>query len=129
MKDEIQKLNNRKATANKDIPAKILKNHNDTVAPYLKTIYENSKQFSDFPDGLKEADVTPVFKKDDNTNRENYRPVSILPTVSKIYERNICMIKFTRILGSFYHLIYVVLGKGIARNIVFQPWSKTGKSV
>ena len=99
MKDEIQKLNNRKATAYEDIPAKILKDHNDTVTPHLKTIYENSKEFSVFPDGLKEADVTPVFKKDDNTNKENYRPVSILPTVSKIYERNM------------YDQIYAYIGK------------------
>ena len=30
--------------------------------------------------------VTPLHKKDDNTNKENYRPISILPTISKIFE-------------------------------------------
>ena len=33
------------------------------------------------------ADVTPLFKKKDKTFVENYRPVSVLPTVSKIFER------------------------------------------
>ena len=40
-----------------------------------------------FPDRLKVADITPIFKKDDATNVKNYRPVSVLPAVSKIFER------------------------------------------
>ena len=36
---------------------------------------------------LKYADITPCFKKDDPTNKENYRPISILPTLSKVFER------------------------------------------
>ena len=33
------------------------------------------------------AQVTPIFEKDDTFLEKNYRPVSILPTLSKIYER------------------------------------------
>ena len=40
-----------------------------------------------FPENLKLADVTPIFKKKDETFVENYKPVSVLPTVSKILER------------------------------------------
>ena len=36
---------------------------------------------------LKLADVTPVFKKGDPTSVKNYRPVSVLPNVSKFFER------------------------------------------
>ena len=36
---------------------------------------------------MKLADTTPVYKKKDPTLVENYRPVSVLPTVSKIFER------------------------------------------
>ena len=35
---------------------------------------------------LKLANVSPVFKKKDNLDKVNYRPVSILPAISKIYE-------------------------------------------
>ena len=42
-----------------------------------------------FPDRLKLADVSPVFKNGDRNDKLNYRPVSILPTISKIYEANI----------------------------------------
>ena len=40
-----------------------------------------------FPDELKWADIIPVFKKGDRSKCENYRPISILPTISKIFER------------------------------------------
>ena len=38
-------------------------------------------------DSIKRAQVTPVFKKADTLSKENYRPVSILPCLSKIFER------------------------------------------
>ena len=40
-----------------------------------------------FPDDLKLADVSPIFKKEDSFKKENYRPVSILPHMSKVFER------------------------------------------
>ena len=36
---------------------------------------------------MKYAEVTPIHKKDDKTDKENYRPISILPNLSKVYER------------------------------------------
>ena len=36
---------------------------------------------------LKVADVIPVFKKEDPNNKANYRPISLLPIISKIFER------------------------------------------
>ena len=36
---------------------------------------------------MKYADVTPIHKKDDKTDKTNYRPISILPNLSKVYER------------------------------------------
>ena len=40
-----------------------------------------------FPSDLKVADVTPAFKKKPKTSKDNHRPISILPKISKIYER------------------------------------------
>ena len=40
-----------------------------------------------FASGLKLADIVPVFKKDDLTLVKNYRPVSLLPIISKVLER------------------------------------------
>ena len=40
-----------------------------------------------FPDDLKLAEVSPIFKKNDDLDKENYRPVSVLFNVSKVFER------------------------------------------
>ena len=40
-----------------------------------------------FPRQVKVADVIPVFKKEDPNNKANYRPISLLPIISKIFER------------------------------------------
>ena len=41
----------------------------------------------EFRDYLKQVNVSPIFKKDDSLDKENYRPVSILPLLSKVYEK------------------------------------------
>ena len=42
---------------------------------------------SPFPVSLKQADIKPIHKKDSRSDKENYRPVSILPNLSEIYGR------------------------------------------
>ena len=41
-----------------------------------------------FPDSLKVAQVTPIHKKNIPLNKSNYRPVSVLPILSKVYKGN-----------------------------------------
>ena len=40
-----------------------------------------------FPDDLKAAEASPIFKKNDDLQKENFRPVSVLPRMSKVFER------------------------------------------
>ena len=40
-----------------------------------------------FPDELELADIVPVFKKEDQIDKTNYRPVSLLPLILKIFEK------------------------------------------
>ena len=49
----------------------------------------HSFRTSEFPDPLKLAQVAPIHKKNNTLEKGNYRPVSILPVISKIYERSI----------------------------------------
>ena len=47
--------------------------------------YQREK--SNFSPSLKKANITPVSKRGDRNSKDNYRPVSILPNISKIFER------------------------------------------
>ena len=87
MEKELTRLNVNKATTFVNIPAKILKQNAEICTPYLKDIINLSMDNNLFPDSLKLADVTPIFKAIDSTLKKNYRPVSVLPTASKVFER------------------------------------------
>ena len=58
----------------------------DISADILQNLF-NMLSTGNFPDNMKLADITPVFKKKDPLKKENYRPVSILSAISKIFER------------------------------------------
>ena len=60
---------------------------NDISSVFLTQIYNASKDDHTFPETLKNADVVPIHKKEERTKKENYRPVSLLPIVSKLFER------------------------------------------
>ena len=55
----------------------------DTIAGMINNAIDKGT----FPDALKRGDVTPVFKKAEQLSKENYRPVSILSCLSKVYEK------------------------------------------
>ena len=83
---EILKLDSSKKVSG-NIPIKILKLAVDQVAPILTTCFNSIIKDCVFPDELKLADIIPIHKKNSSTNKENYRPISLLPTISKIFER------------------------------------------
>ena len=85
---EILNLNPKKPGTFGNIPTKMLKSSSEICSVALQNIW-NSEILGKlyFPNKLKLADITPVYKKKDPTLVENYRPVSVLPSVSKIFER------------------------------------------
>ena len=87
VKREINNLNSKKATPKGDIPVKILKWNSDIIAPALKECYNQSIKNAAFPNELKNTDISYVYKKKDRHDKSNYRPVSILPLLSKPFER------------------------------------------
>ena len=86
--NEIRKLDPKKASTGNDIPAKMLIESQDIVGDHLSKIYNISKEDHLFPHKLKLADVAPIHKKEDATLLKNYRPVSLIPVISKIFERD-----------------------------------------
>ena len=79
VRKEILNLTTKKATKNGDIPAKILKKSVDIYIKEITFIINGCTENGIFPDDLKLADVSPIFKKKDSFKKENYQPVSILP--------------------------------------------------
>ena len=53
----------------------------------LQRFFNQALSTGEFPSNLKNSDVTPVFKKKDLLNKENYRPVSVLPIILKVFEK------------------------------------------
>ena len=91
---ETTDLKNKKNSTFGNIPTKLLKEVSDICAPALNDICNNKiiTQKS-FPNNLKLADVTPVFKKEDASLLKNYRPVSVLRSYLKSM-KELCRSKF-----------------------------------
>ena len=83
----IKNINIQKASQESEIPNKIVKDNHDIFGPFIHKSLNQVIECSKFPKALKMANITPIFKKTERTDKNNYRPVSILPNLSKIYER------------------------------------------
>ena len=115
---DILKLETSKACQDTDIPTKIVKENADIFANVLVSSFNDSIEKSNFPSILKNASITPVFKKGDRNSKDNYRSVSILPNISKIFER--CILVNCSILWiSFCQNTNVVFAKVTAHNIIY----------
>jgi hypothetical protein len=69
------------------IPIRVIKDNIDLLAGPLSDFYNNCFELCIFPDQLKIARVLPIHKKGSTNNPNNYRPISLLPTLSKIFEK------------------------------------------
>ena len=84
---ELSHLNINKSTGCDEIPARFLKDASSEIKGVITYLINLSICKNEFPDELKYAKVKPLFKKNKKTEVENYRPVSVLSTISKILER------------------------------------------
>ena len=85
----LRNLDKKKKMPRNDIPAKIIKSHNDIFSYFIHHNFNNSLFSSIFLSELKKAGIIPIHKNKSKLDIENYRPVSILSVLCKIYER--CM--------------------------------------
>lgn len=82
----VMALKNKKSCGYDNIPTLVLKYIFDAIAEPLLFLVNLSLTEGIFPARLKKADIKPIHKKDDKLNVNNYRPVSLLITLSKIFE-------------------------------------------
>lgn len=87
VRDAINQLKNSPALDAYDLNANIIKSIKETLIPFLTRLFNLSVATSTFPDAFKLATVIPLFKSGEKGEISNYRPISILPVFSKIFEK------------------------------------------
>ena len=97
----INNINIKKATGADGIPAKIIKCSKSIIAPQITSILNMSTDQNVFPDKLKKAQVTPLYKKNDPLLKTNNRPVSVLCIFSKIFEKILEQQFFENIINAY----------------------------
>ena len=70
-----------------NIPTTILKSNVNILAPILSNLINKSLATGIFPKSLKRAKILPISKNKDKLDATNYRPISFLPIISKVYEK------------------------------------------
>lgn len=86
VRELIESINIKKSEGIDEIPLRILKIGADYAAEPIADIFNLSIMSGSFPSQFKRARIAPIFKKGHPTVSSNYRPISILPTLSKLLE-------------------------------------------
>ena len=85
----LKSLDVTKATGLDGNTPRILKTSAETVAPTLLEIINLSLINSQFPESFKLAKIKPIHKGGTKPDPSNYRPISVLPVISKIVEKHV----------------------------------------
>ena len=107
----VSKINIKKATGVDQISSKLLRAGAPVLNKHITTLVNNTIKTSVFPTRLKEAQVIPLHKKNDPLDKKNYRPVSILPTISKVYEM-VLSDQLTDLFENIFHTFLCAFRKG-----------------
>ena len=83
----IDKLKSKTSCGFDGISTKLLKMSKETLLKPITVIINQMITTGIFPDKLKISKIIPIYKKDDKTFFTNYRPISLLPTISKKFEK------------------------------------------
>ena len=83
----IDQLKPQKSSGYDDVSKHLIKELRDQITVPLSVIINKSIQEGTFPQMMKTEDVIPLFKSKDKLNKENYRPISLLLTISKLLEK------------------------------------------
>lgn len=83
----ISSLKYKNSSGYDEIPIKVIKSAKGHLSRILCHLINSSFISGIFPKQLKISKVIPIYKKNDDKSMSNYRPISLLPVVSKIYEK------------------------------------------
>ena len=106
----VKEMKMSKSTGLDNIDARTLKLVILDILPALTHVINLSITNLEFPDLWKLSKVIPLLKKDDPLNPKNYRPVALLPVMSKILERVV-----------FKQVVHYVEGQGLLTQVIMDP--------
>ena len=89
VRDIIINLNSKHSAGFDDISTILLKKLEPLLSEPLQIIINQSLNNGIFPDKLKMAKIFPIFKKGNKHNIKNYRPISLLTSISKVFEKTV----------------------------------------
>ena len=97
----LDKLNPRKAVGCDNISQRLLRISAPAISQPLTTLINYFIEHCVWPAVWKCSDVSPIYKKSDETDKANYRPVSVLTALSKVYER----VMFDQLYGPICYIL------------------------
>ena len=129
--DIVRNLKNKFSSGDDEISTSLIKYIITAILEPIVHIFNNSLKFGIFPDRLKIALIVPVFKKGDDSKVENYRPISLLPSFSKILERVMCdrMMEFLHSCNILNEVQHAYLRGRSTQTAIFQFTDKILKAL
>lgn len=115
----IKKMKPKLSTGHDGIPSALIKAYHDIFIPVICKIFNTSLKSAVFPEAWKLAVIVPVYKSGKSEDISNYRPISLLSSLSKLFE----MVVHKHLSFSFKNLIApsqhgFVYGRSTTTNLV-----------
>ena len=116
----MKKLRPNKATGHDLIPPKVIQQAAGVLCHHFRTLFDYILDQAKIPQQWKLAEISPAHKKECKPTKSNYRQLSILPSLSKVFER-------LPILTTFFTSLYLHIENSTDATLPYFAWLKIGK--
>ena len=118
----MKSLKNKTSSGHDGISIRLLKYLSPALLKPLTLIINQSLITGLFPEKLKIAKVQPLFKKGDEEQIENYRPISLLTSISKVFEK-VVFLQLTNIFKTMAYSITANMAFGKTTLLKWRQWN------